>query len=134
VFNPAGAIGIERTREDFGQTLGAWGVPAGPYLVMPFLGSTSPRDLVGFGVSRAMDPLNYAEFDGDVETRIGTGILAGLSGRERAIETIDDVRATQVDPYTTLRRFYVRNRASEVGNQAPQSEDTPKVPDYELDF
>src|SRR5690606_16906724 len=68
IFNPAGAMGIARTEEDFGQTLGAWGVNPGPYLVLPFLGSTNPRDLVGFGADRAMDPINYAEFENDDET------------------------------------------------------------------
>jgi phospholipid-binding lipoprotein MlaA len=101
---------------------------------MPLLGSTSPRDLFGFGVNRAMDPLTYAWFDGDWETRVGVGVASGLSGREQAIETVADLRATQVDPYTTVRRFYVRNRAAEVGNPPAAPEETQKVPDYELDF
>src|SRR5689334_19303494 len=41
IFNPAQSFGIERTNEDFGQTLGVWGVASGPYLVLPFLGSTT---------------------------------------------------------------------------------------------
>lgn len=133
IFNPAGAMGIERTDEDFGQTLGVWGVGTGPYLVLPFLGSTNPRDLVGFGADIAMDPLNYAEFESDDETRIGVAILGGLSAREDAIEAVDGIR-DQVDPYTTVRRFYVRNRAALIGNSAPASNETEKVPEYELDF
>jgi phospholipid-binding lipoprotein MlaA len=133
VFDPASSLGIERTQEDFGQTLGAWGVQPGPYLVLPLLGSTSPRDLVGFGTDMALNPLNYAEFDNDDATRIGLAIGNGIQARESAIETVESVRA-QVDPYTTVRRFYVRNRASLIGNSAPTSEDTEKVPDYELDF
>jgi phospholipid-binding lipoprotein MlaA len=133
IFDPASVVGIQRTEEDFGQTLGTWGVQPGPYLVLPFLGSTNPRDLVGFGADRALDPLNYAEFEGDDATRIGLGIGNGIQARAGAIEAIDGVRS-QVDPYTTVRRFYVRNRASLIGNSAPTSEDTEKVPDYELDF
>lgn len=133
IFNPAGAFGIERTNEDFGQTLGVWGIASGPYLVLPFLGSTSPRDLVGKPVDTALDPLNYAQFDGDTETRIGILVLKGLSGREAAIEAIDGVRQ-QIDPYTTARRFYVRNRAVEIGNPVPDAEKNEEVPDYELDF
>lgn len=134
LFNPAGAMGIERTDEDFGQTLGAWGVDGGPYLVLPLLGSSNPRDLFGKGVDIGLNPLNDAQFDGDTETRIGIATLGGLSAREGAIETIDNVRTTQLDPYTTLRRFYVRNRAAEIGNQPPSQIETEKVPDYELDF
>jgi phospholipid-binding lipoprotein MlaA len=133
LFNPAGAFGIERTDEDFGQTLGVWGVQSGPYLVLPFLGSSSPRDLAGMGADTALDPLNYAQFDGDDATRVGVLVLKGLSGREEAIEAIDGVRQ-QIDPYTTARRFYVRNRAALVGNSAPASQENEKLPDYELDF
>ena len=133
IFDPAGAMGIQRTDEDFGQTLGVWGVGTGPYLVLPFLGSTNPRDLLGFGADIAMDPLNYAEFESDDETRIGIAILGGLSGREDAIEAVDGIR-DQVDPYTTVRRFYVRNRAALIGNSEPASNETEKVPEYELDF
>jgi phospholipid-binding lipoprotein MlaA len=133
LFNPAKSFGIERTDEDFGQTLGVWGVEPGPYLVLPFLGSTSPRDLGGMGVDTALDPLNYAQFEGDDATRVGVLLLKGLSGREEAIEAIDGVRQ-QIDPYTTARRFYVRNRAALVGNSAPASQENEKLPDYELDF
>lgn len=47
LFDPAGKAGFEKHREDFGQTLGAWGVPAGPYLIIPFWGPSSPRDGIG---------------------------------------------------------------------------------------
>jgi phospholipid-binding lipoprotein MlaA len=133
LFDPAKSFGIERTQEDFGQTLGVWGVQPGPYLVLPFLGSTSPRDLAGKPVDAALDPLNYAQFEGDDATRVGVLVLKGLSGREEAIEAIDGVRQ-QIDPYTTARRFYVRNRAALVGNSAPASQENEKLPDYELDF
>ncbi len=133
IFNPASAMGIARTEEDFGQTLGVWGVGTGPYLVLPLLGSTNPRDLFGFGADRALNPLNYAQFDNDDETRIGLAIVGGISGRAGAIETVESVRS-QVDPYTTVRRFYVRNRAALIGNSEPASNEIEKVPDYELDF
>ena len=55
IFDPAGAIGIQRTDEDFGQTLGVWGVQPGHYLVLPLIGSTSPRDLFGLGADFAIE-------------------------------------------------------------------------------
>jgi phospholipid-binding lipoprotein MlaA len=133
IFDPAGAIGIERTEEDFGQTLGAWGVGGGPYLVLPLLGSTNPRDIAGLGADIAMDPLNYAEFEGDDAARIGVLAGNGLSMREELIETVESMR-TQVDPYTTARRFYVRSRAAAIGNSAPEPRTLEDVPDFELDF
>jgi phospholipid-binding lipoprotein MlaA len=137
LFNPAGALGIPRTEEDFGQTLGVWGVAPGPYLVMPFLGSTSPRDLGGLGADIAMNPLNYAEFEGDDAFNWSRRGLAAFSGREGALETVDEVRATQLDPYTTLRRFHVRNRQRQIdGSLAPQEtlNQIEQVPEYELEF
>jgi phospholipid-binding lipoprotein MlaA len=133
LFDPATSFGIQRTDEDFGQTLGRWGVEPGPYLVLPFLGSTSPRDLAGLGVDVAINPINHAQFENDDATRLGFAAAEGLSARENAIETIEGVR-DQVDPYTTVRRFHVRNRAALIGNSAPSTQENEKVPDYELDF
>ncbi|MDZ4759673.1 MAG: VacJ family lipoprotein [Alphaproteobacteria bacterium] len=134
LFDTASAFGIRRTDEDFGQTLGVWGVDGGPYLVLPFLGSSNPRDLTGRGIDVALNPFSYAEFEGDDTLRISRTVLGALSGRERAIETIDNVRSTQLDPYTTVRRFYVRNRAAVIGNSEPMTEKVEDVPDYELEF
>ncbi len=133
IFNPAGAMGIERTDEDFGQTLGTWGVGEGPYLVLPFLGSTNPRDLVGLGADIAMDPINYAEFDGADAARIAVPAANGLAVREELIETVETMR-NQVDPYTTARRFYDRSRAAAIGNSEPEPRTIEQVPDFELDF
>lgn len=133
ILDVAQSFGIEDSDADFGQTLGVWGVDAGPYLVLPLLGSSSPRDLTGFGVDRLLDPLTFAQFDGDDALRITRGIGGGLSGREAAIETVDSVR-TQVDPYTAVRRFYVRNRAAAAGNPLPPQEGAEEVPESELDF
>jgi phospholipid-binding lipoprotein MlaA len=135
VFDTASVFGLKRTDEDFGQTLAVWGVDGGPYLVLPFLGSTNPRDLFGRGVdSWGIDPFNYVEFEGDDTLRITKTVLGGLGARERAIETIDNVRTTQLDPYTTLRRFHVRNRAAQIGTSEPEPITIEELPDYELDF
>ncbi|MBI1340340.1 VacJ family lipoprotein [bacterium] len=133
IFDVASALGIEEGEADFGQTLGIWGFDPGPYLVLPFLGSSSPRDLTGFGIDRAIDPFNYLEFEGDDTLRVARIVGGALSGRESVLETVDDLR-TQIDPYTAARRFYVRNRASMVGKPLPPSPDTQKVPESELDF
>jgi phospholipid-binding lipoprotein MlaA len=133
VFAPAQAIGIERTDEDFGQTLAVWGVDSGPYLVLPFIGPSSPRDGIGVAADFFVDPVNYVEFDKDNEIRFGVAIANGLVLREDAIELFDNVRV-QVDPYTTVRRFYVRSRAAAIGSSAPQPNTIEEVPDFELDF
>lgn len=133
IFDPASAIGMQRTKEDFGQTLGKWGVEGGPYIVLPFLGSTNSRDFVGMGGNLALNPLNYPQFESDFEIRTGIAVLGGINAREGAIEAIDEVR-NQIDPYTTVRRLYDRTRAQDIANTPIQPNDNEKVPESELDF
>ncbi len=133
IFDPASAMGIQRTKEDFGQTLGAWGVDSGPYLVLPFVGPSNPRDAFGRGADAALNPLNYPEFENDDETRLGIAVLGGVNARAGAIESIDELR-NQIDPYTTVRRLYDRTRAQDIANAPVNPNENEKVPESELDF
>jgi phospholipid-binding lipoprotein MlaA len=126
-------MGIARTKEDFGQTLGAWGVDSGPYLVLPFLGPTNPRDLTGIAADLGLNPLNYPEFENDDAIRAGTFTLWGIDAREGALEATDEL-ANQIDPYVTVRRLYDRTRAADIGNAANEPNDAQEVPEDELDF
>lgn len=129
----AGHLGVERTKEDFGQTLGKWGVGDGPYLVLPVVGSTNPRDLLGSGVDSAFQPLNYAQFEGDTEFRIGRSVLGVVSGREKLIETVEELREQQADPYTAVRRIYGQTRDAAIrnGQEDPNAyEDLPSYDEY----
>jgi len=133
IFDPASSMGIQRTKEDFGQTLGVWGVDSGPFLVMPFIGPTNPRDLTGIGGDLALNPLNYPQFENDDAIRLGTFALWGIDAREDGIEAIDELR-NQVDPYTTLRRLYGRTRAADIGIPQDEPNNAPELTDDELDF
>lgn len=133
IFDPASAIGLQRTSEDFGQTLGTWGVESGPFLVLPFIGPTNARDLVGKGGDVALNPLNYPEFENDDAVRLGLAALGGIHAREGAIEAVDELR-NQVDPYTTLRRLYGRTRAADIGIPYDEPNDAPELSEDELDF
>ena len=133
IFDPASAMGIQRTKEDFGQTLGAWGVEPGPFLVLPFVGPTSPRDLTGIGCDLALNPLNYPEFQNDDAIRAGTFVLWGVDAREGALEATDELDQ-QIDPYTTVRRLYGRTRASDIGIPYVEPKDASEPTDDELDF
>ena len=129
LIDVAGMEGIERHSEDFGQTLAVWGVDSGPYVVAPLLGSTSVRDLFGFGVTRAIDPIGRAEFDGDDTLRWSQRIAGGLNARARVAPQIEALR-TQPDPYTVLKRVWGRNRGAEIAN----GETTPGLADDLPDF
>jgi len=112
----AGSLGVERTKEDFGQTLAVWGIDSGPYLVLPIINSTNFRDLLGSGVDSALQPLNYAQFDGKDEFLIGRTVVGTVSSRESVIELVDEVMEQQADPYTALRRNHVQSRGSAIRN------------------
>lgn len=133
IFDPASSMGIQRTKEDFGQTLGTWGVDSGPFLVLPFIGPTTPRDLTGIGGDLALNPLNYPEFENDDAIRTGTFVIWGIDAREGALEATDELN-NQIDPYTTVRRLYGRTRAADIGIPYEEPNDAPELSDDELDF
>jgi len=119
LWDAADHFGLERHTEDFGQTLAVWGVDSGPFLVMPLLGPTNPRDLVGTGVDRALDPLTWVQIDNDSDTdfavKAGLGILGGLNARAAFGEQIDALNA-QPEPYIALRRIYSSARQADIAN------------------
>ena len=118
IFDAAQNWGLLGHTEDFGQTLAVWGLPEGPYLFLPVLGPSNPRDLVGAGVGVATDPFTWIG-GGDalqVFTISRTGVTV-LDTRERLIEQLDAVRESSLDPYATLRSAYRQRRAVEIVNQ-----------------
>lgn len=107
-FDVASKMGLKRSEEDFGQTLGVWGIGSGPYLVLPFLGPSTVRDAVGRVPDSYVGIYPYID---DVATRnqvFGLDIVntrAGLLGTERLI---------QGDKYTFIRNVYLQNREFKV--------------------
>ena len=126
----AGHYGHERKKEDFGQTLAVWGVPSGPFLMLPLLGPSNPRDLTGSGVDTAFQPLNWAEFDGETAFQATRSTVGLVSGRESAIEAVEDLRG-QIDPYTAMRQFYVKGREGAVRNGELKEDLFEDLPDFD---
>lgn len=127
--------GIEGHNEDFGQTLAVWGVDSGPYLVLPLMGPTTPRDLFGTGVDRAMDPLTWTEFDNnpdlDDHIAIGRAVLGGLNARVALDDQIKQLNA-QPEPYVALRRIYSSQRQAEIRNgRLDEEEAYEDLPDFD---
>lgn len=128
----AGHFGHERKKEDFGQTLAVWGVDSGPFIVVPLLGPSNPRDLVGSGVDMALQPLNYTQFDGDDAFRISRTAVGVVSAREGASDAIDSLDE-QIDPYSAMRYLYGHLRAGAIRNGAEDpnaAEDMSQYDDY----
>lgn len=118
IFDRATDFGLLGHTEDFGQTLAVWGMPEGPYLFIPVLGPSNPRDLGGFGVDVAMDPFTWATGSNTWETITVTRTgLTGLDTREGLIEPLDQVRQSSLDPYATLRSAYRQRRIVQIRNE-----------------
>src|SRR5262245_52686583 len=101
-------FGLEKTRVDFGQTLGKWGAQPGPYLVLPFLPPLTVRDGIGYGVDGAMDPLSYVlPFIWD---RLGMKIGDTINDRSLNLELYQGFEETTVDMYSAVRNGYLERR------------------------
>lgn len=134
LWDAADHFGIEGHREDFGQTLGVWGVESGPYLVLPLLGPSNPRDLFGIGIDRALDPLTWVQIDNDDDTdlavRAGLGVLGALNARVSLDEQIESLNA-QPEPYIALRRIYSSQRQAAIANGKVDEENAyDDLPDF----
>ncbi len=112
-----GMLGMpERHEEDFGQTLAVYGVGSGPYIMVPLLGPSNPRDLLGTVVDFAFDPFSYVAPNGASLGRRGATVV---SFREANLETIDELQRTSIDFYAATRTLAQQLRETEIRNGAP---------------
>ena len=122
ILDVAKDFGLPGHGEDFGQTLATWGVSEGPYLFIPVIGPSNPRDLGGTVVDFAANPLTWVTgneyFDAMTNTRL---VLQGLDTREGLIEPLDALRQGSLDPYSALRSAYRQRRAAEITNSLDSS-------------
>jgi phospholipid-binding lipoprotein MlaA len=115
--------GVQPHTEDLGQTLGVWGIGEGPYLVLPLIGPSNPRDFAGNFGDAYFDPFFYAEFEGRhaiLVTRHTAGLVDGT------VATIGNVKAleTDPDPYVLMRANYRKRRQDQIEN-VPNSQAVP---------
>jgi phospholipid-binding lipoprotein MlaA len=120
-------MGIPAHEEDFGITLAQWGVDEGPYLVLPLLGPSNPRDAGGRAVDIAFDPLTYWGFTGKVYYTTGRQLASIVDERSRNIDTMDELRRSSVDLYATLRSLYRQHRNSEIRGGKPDLQNLPNI-------
>lgn len=119
-FDVATPIGLQRHDEDFGQTLGKWGVGDGPYVVLPIFGPKTLRDTAGFGVDTAVDPVGHR--DHDVALRNTATGLRLIHQRAELLpaEAVIDQAAT--DRYAYIRDAYLQRRLSLIHDGRPPRE------------
>lgn len=124
VFDLASDSGVARQSGDFGQTLYTWGAPEGPYLVLPILGPSNPRDAIGMGVDGVMDPWGWivgAQYGQGAENAENYGRYGatGIDLRGRNIDVLDDLQKNAIDFYAEMRSLYRQHRAEELRHGQP---------------
>ena len=127
LFDIASEAGLPKHDEDFGQTLGKWGVPTGPYVVLPFLGPSTVRDALALIVDWKTDPVTYVDPHRDRQTLWGVRIV---SRRADLLEASNLLETAALDPYEFLRDGYLQRRRNQVfdGNPPPEKEDEDLPP------
>jgi len=134
VSDIASDIGMTKHDEDFGQTLAVWGIEDGPYLVLPLLGPSNPRDAIGkFVVDPFFDPLSYylSNNNEDELSYSRTGV-SGLDEFAGIVDELDHIKKTSIDFYAAMRSLYRQKREAEIANGKNLS--LPPLPDYELNL
>jgi phospholipid-binding lipoprotein MlaA len=129
IFDWASKIDLPKHDEDFGQTLGFWGIPSGPYLVLPLFGPSSPRDTVGLIGDALMDPITYVSiFGGFAGTAASAGTSAlDVTDHRAGIMTTEKVldEATGDDRYDFIRNSYLQHREYLIYDGNPPNEEDP---------
>ncbi|PCE23375.1 ABC transporter [Paraburkholderia acidicola] len=115
--------GLPKHNQDFGLTMGRWGVPAGPYLVLPLFGPSSVRDGIGLAVDVRFNPLNYAE----PALRNPLYVAQFVSKRSDLLGASDLLQQAALDKYTFVRDAYTQQRQSRVHRNGTAA---PPLPDY----
>lgn len=128
VLDIASEMGMERTRLDFGQTLGRWGVPAGPYLVLPIFGPSSVRDAAGLGVEVRGDLA--ANLD-HIPTRNSLIALRLVDARANLLRATSMLEGAALDKYSFTRDFYLQRRQNQIESLIDQGIGLPPAPDTE---
>jgi phospholipid-binding lipoprotein MlaA len=123
MFEVANDLKLPRQSGDFGETLYVWGLPEGPYIVLPLFGPSNVRDAIGLGVDSVMSPWKYVvAYDGNAAENVFMAsdmLVGGIVKREENIEALDALREGSLDFYAQLRSVYRQHRAKQLGAPLP---------------
>lgn len=118
LFDVATDMGLDKNREDFGQTLGVWGVADGPYMVLPFFGASNVRDTVGLVVDMETDfMLNTNKLDSD--EKLAVNGLRVINRRADLLDAGQLLEDAAFDKYSFIRDGYIQRRRSQVYDGEP---------------
>ncbi|HUO90463.1 MAG TPA: VacJ family lipoprotein [Rhizomicrobium sp.] len=126
VLDVATDWGLPYHAEDFGQTLGWYGVPEGPYLMLPLAGPALPRDIAGSFVDGYMNPLGYIRFHNKkYYWSWPLRLFSLVDARSHNIDSLREMERSSIDLYATTRSIYRASREAEVRNGVPDVADLP---------
>ncbi len=144
VFDPATKLGFEEQgKEDFGQTLGAWGADSGCYFVLPILGPTTTRDAIGLVGNVFIDPVYQITHNTEIRNGVvGNGNYSehnyyyyrgagAVDFRAKNIESFDSVEQNSIDLYASLKSLYLQNRNKQIKNSTSTTIETQNDDDWE---
>ena len=117
LIDVASKMGLERHEEDFGQTLGVWGFNSGPYIMIPFLGPSNPRDLLSRPISSFLSG-TFAMEDDDVKIT-----LLGIDALETRERLLDAETLIIGDKYIFVKDAYVQSREYEINNGSTEDDE-----------
>jgi phospholipid-binding lipoprotein MlaA len=115
LMDVASAVGIPKYREDFGQTLGRWGVSTGPYLVVPFVGPSSLRDVTGLVVEPKINPISKHGTPAEIASAT---VVKAVDVRAEIYDAMQALEDIAIDPYTFTRDAYLQRRLNSVNDGA----------------
>lgn len=132
IFDVATPAGLPANNEDFGQTLAVWGVPSGPYVVLPFLGPSTLRDALTLPADQALDVRTHLD-NTSIEDKLI--VLQIISIRARLLALDEQINASN-DPYIFVREAYLQNRNFVIydGEPPEQAEDFELEDDFDADL
>lgn len=118
VLDVATEMRLEKRKEDFGQTLGHWGVKPGPYIVLPILGPSTLRDTLATPLDIQGD---MAQQFNDPATRNVLSATRVMDVRSSLLQTVDVIKEAALDPYTFVRDGYLQKRENDIHDGNPPS-------------
>jgi phospholipid-binding lipoprotein MlaA len=118
IFDVATRVGIPHHTNDFGVTLASWGVPDGPYIMIPVLGPSNVRDATGRVADSYADPGNIVAGNYNyIWASVARAATQGIDTRSRNIENLAEIQRTSLDYYATIRSLYQQRRQAEIRHE-----------------
>jgi len=132
MFDVAEGWGLKKDTAGFDETLAKWCVPDGPFVMLPFLGPSTPRAATGLVADSVMNPVYWATYnDANIKDKVAYSYTAvnAISLREANLEFLDELERGSVDFYSTMRSAYLQNRKKMGCNTAEEN-----IQSYDFDF